>query len=306
MSGYKDYGRNVLSFIKSFPLLFRSRIEPIFLWTWSAAIACMVAGRGFPPLNIMLMTLTSTILVTASVYIYNDVVDADMDKLNVTKISRPLVNGSVSTSLAYIFICLTGLLGLGLAYLINLNTFLISLSWWILFFLYSYPPIRLKKKFLVKEITTSSGQIFNALIGSYAITNTLNITVVFAGLIFWLFTFLGLPAFADTLDQKEDELFKVKTLARVLSWRRKVQLMGIGVLLMMTVLPLTYSRLGLSVLLPIFLVVSSLVLLRWVIFPTMNTNYTTLTVLRTRKLVTIYLLIAQIVLIISSMNLGLI
>jgi 4-hydroxybenzoate polyprenyltransferase len=266
----------------------------------------MVAGRGFPPLNIMLMTLTSTILVTASVYIYNDVVDADMDKLNVTKISRPLVNGSVSTSLAYIFICLTGLLGLGLAYLINLNTFLISLSWWILFFLYSYPPIRLKKKFLVKEITTSSGQIFNALIGSYAITNTLNITVVFAGLIFWLFTFLGLPAFADTLDQKEDELFKVKTLARVLSWRRKVQLMGIGVLLMMTVLPLTYSRLGLSVLLPIFLVVSSLVLLRWVIFPTMNTNYTTLTVLRTRKLVTIYLLIAQIVLIISSMNLGLI
>jgi 4-hydroxybenzoate polyprenyltransferase len=264
----------------------------------------MVAGRGFPPLNIMAMTIVSTILVTASVYIYNDVVDAEMDKLNTTKKDRPLVNGSISPLPAYIFICITALLGLGLAFIINLNTFLISLSWWILFFLYSYPPIRLKKRFLIKEITTSSGQIFNALIGSYAILNSLNITVVFAGLIFWLFTFLGLPAFADTLDQKEDELFKVKTLARALSWRRKVQLMGIGVLIMMTVLPLTYTSLGLSVLLPITMVVSSLILLRWVIFPTMNQNYTTLTVLKTRRNITIYLLVIQIVLIISSMKLG--
>jgi 4-hydroxybenzoate polyprenyltransferase len=275
----------------------------IFLWSWSTIIACMIAGKGFPPIMPTLMILVAAVLVTASVYIYNDLVDADMDSMNENKTGRPLANGSVSKVSAKLFILVTGVVGLWLSYLVSLPSFALCLSWYVVFFLYSLPYVRFKKMFIIKEVTSSSGQIFTTLMGGFAVSSTFNLSVVFAGLVFWLFTFLGVPAFADTLDAKEDAAFGVKTLGRALGWKRKVQMMGLGVLFVMTVMPLTYAQLGFNVLLPISTVVLSLVFLRWGIMPLMTT-YDTSLVLRGRRMFTIYLLATQIILIIGTLNLS--
>ena len=303
MSNYKDYGLTLAGFTGDFPRLFKSRLEAIFLWSWSTTIACMIAGRGFPPLVPTLTVILAAVLVTASVYIYNDIIDADMDRLNETKTGRPIANGTVSKASAMLFVVLTGLSGLALSYLVSLPTFAICLSWFIVFTLYSIPIVRLKKRFIIKEVTTSSGQIFTALMGGFAVSNAFNLSVIFAGLVFWLFTFLGLPAFADTLDVKEDALFGVKTIGRALNWRRKVQLMGVGVLFMMTVMPLTYAQFGFNVILPIASVTMGLIFLRWGIMPLMG-NYDAALMLRGRRIFTIYVLATQVVVILSTMNLG--
>jgi len=99
----------------------------------------MIAGKGFPPLVPTLMILVAAVLVTASVYIYNDLVDADMDSMNENKTGRPLANGSVSKASAKLFILVTGVLGLWLSYLVSLPSFALCLSWYVVFFLYSLP-----------------------------------------------------------------------------------------------------------------------------------------------------------------------
>ena len=303
MESYKDYGLSLTRFLGDVPRLFKSRVEAIFLWSWSTTIACMIAGRGFPPLVPTLLVILAAILVTASVYIYNDVVDAEMDKLNENKTDRPIANGSVSKASAMLFVTLAGAAGLALSYLVSLPTFAVCLAWFIVFTLYSLPSVRLKKRFIIKEVTTSSGQIFAAFMGGFAVSNAFNLSVVFAGLVFWLFTFLGLPAFADTLDAKEDALFDVKTIGRALNWRRKIQLMGVGVLFFMTVMPLTYARFGFNVILPISTVAMGLIFLRWGIIPLMG-SYDASLVLRGRRLFTIYVLATQVVIIVSTLNLG--
>lgn len=303
MTDYKDYGAALASFPRDAIRMLRSRVEVIFLWSWSTIIACMIAGRGFPPLVPTLMIVVAAILVTASVYIYNDLIDADMDRMNENKTGRPLANGSVSKASAKIFIVVTGVAGLWLSYIVSLPSFALCLSWYAVFFLYSLPYVRFKKMFIIKEVTSSSGQIFTTLMGGFAVSNAFNLSVVFAGLVFWLFTFLGVPAFADTLDAKEDAAFGVKTLGRALGWKRKVQMMGLGVLFVMTVMPLTYAQLGFNVLLPISTVVLSLVFLRWGIMPLMTT-YDTSLVLRGRRMFTIYLLATQIMIIIGTLNLS--
>lgn len=294
---------NIHDTLSGLYLLLRSRVEVIFLWSWSAAIACLIAGKGFPPLQSTILVILATILVTISVYTYNDIIDAEMDKMNKLKVNKPLVKGVVSPTLAKIVVILSAVSGLSLSYFVSLQTFVICFTWFVIFFLYSYPQVRFKKVFIVKEVTSSSGQIFTALMGGYSVSSAFNPGIIFAGIAFWVFTFLGVPAFADTLDAKEDQAYGMKTLGAVLSWKRKIQLMGVGCLFMMTITPLTYIQLGFSVLLPITTIILSLIVLRWGVYPAMN-QYSDMIAIRGRRLFTAYLLITQIVFILSSMNLG--
>ena len=157
--------------------------------------------------------------------------------------------------------------------------------------------------FLVKEIVTGGLWPLASMIGSYAVSNSISMVAVYAGLSFGLFSALGLPALSDTFDEHEDALFKVNSLSRALSWRRKVQLLGVAVLILMTVTPLTYRSLGLNVVFPISVVVLSLVLLRWGVYPLVG-GFEMQTALRTRKLTYIYFLVVQAIMIFGTLNLN--
>ncbi len=303
MTDKKDYGFGILEFLRSIPVLVKSRAEAFFIWSWCTTISCMVVGHGSPPVIPSLMVIGSVFCTAGAVYLYNDVIDAKMDSLNPVKKNRPMASGAVKRSVIMTFIVILAALGLGLSYMINLSTFIIVGGWMALFTIYSYPGIRLKRLFIVKEVVTSAGWPLCSMAGSYALTGTFSLPPVFAGILLGTFTFLGLPALSDAFDEYEDGVYGVKSLARALDWRRKVQLLGVAVLVMMTVTPLTYARLGFSVILPISVVVLSLVLLRWGIFPIMN-KFELATALKARKLTYLYFILTQVLIVISSLNLG--
>lgn len=304
MANNKGYGLVVLDVAKAVPVLLKARFEALFLWIWSLIIFCMIVGRGFPPIGTTLLTIASGSLIAAAVYIYNDYADLDMDKLNPMKVKRSaLAAGTISKNSALSVIVIMSVIGLSLPLLINYQTFLFGAFFFILFMAYSHPLIRLKKIFLVKEIVTTGGLPIFALMASYAISGTYSLLAVFASLLFGLFGVLVLPVVSDTLDEKEDKLFEVKSLARALSWKRRVQLMGVAMLVMMTVVPLTYNQLGLSVIFPISVVALSLILLQWGILP-LRTKSDEASITKSRKLVFIYYLIAEIILVISTLSLN--
>jgi 4-hydroxybenzoate polyprenyltransferase len=301
VSEYKDYGLSFARSIRAFPVLLWSRREVLFMWSWCVLIACMVATGGSPPIQVTALTLASILLVGTSTYIYNDLVDSDMDSISEVHKGRPIASGRVHKSDAWPTIIISGALGLVISYLVGLPVFLLCLGWLTLFTLYSHPRIRLKKMFLVKELVVSSGWPIISLIGSYAVLGSVSWPAMFSGLLFGAFTFLGLPALSDSFDAYEDSVYGVKSLGRVLSWGRKVQLLGLAALLMMTVTPLTYSRLGFSVILPIVTVALSLIMLRWAIFPIAN-GFEVHVAQLSRRIIYVYFLIIQVVLIVSSMS----
>jgi 4-hydroxybenzoate polyprenyltransferase len=300
----KDYGAAIQNIAKAFPVLIKSRLEALFLWIWSLVIFCMIAGRGSPPIGVTILTVLSGSLIAAAVYIYNDYADLDMDKLNPMKVKRSaLAAGTISKSSALSVIIILSVVGLGISFFISYQVFALLASYYVLFIAYSHPKIRLKKMFLVKEIVTTGGLPIFALVASYAIIGTFSLVAIFASLLFGLYGVLMLPVISDTLDEKEDQMFQVKSLARALSWRRRVQLMAVAMLVMMTVVPITYNQLGLSVIFPIAVVALSLVLLRWGIYP-LRTKADKEMITKSRKLVFIYYLIAEIILVVSTMSLN--
>jgi 4-hydroxybenzoate polyprenyltransferase len=262
----------------------------------------MVASRGIPPYRLTALALVTTLLIGASVYIYNDLIDAEMDSISPKNEVRPLASGLVQKSYAMLTIVTSASAGLLLAYMINIQTFLVSFAWFILFSMYSYPGIRLKNMFLIKEVVVASAWPFCSLIGSLAVTGAVSIPALFSGLLFGTFIFLVQPALVDSLDLYQDSLYGVNSLARMLSWRRRVQMLTLGALVIMTVTPLTYARMGFNIILPISVVAFSLVLLRWGIYP-LARGFELQSVMRSRRIMYVYFLGLQVILIVSSMRL---
>lgn len=291
-----------MSILKDSMILVKSRREVLIIWSWGTLIACMVYGKGFPPLLPTLTAVLSTAFVTISAYIYNDYVDREMDELNPVKKFRPIVSGAVSHEFTRKFIIITGLIGLGLALSLSVLTLLCSLTYYGLFTIYSMPGIRLKKMFLIKEIVIGLGFPLCGLIGSVALSNTIYLPSMFVGVVFGIFLFLIEPGINGVFDVNEDEIYGVKTLARALSWRNQVQMLGLAVLFLMTITPLTYMRFGFSTILPIAVVALGLVTLSN-IFPLFE-SYEMTKVLKFKKILKIYFFTIQLLIIISSMNLG--
>jgi len=109
-----------------------------------------------------------TFLTTLSMYILNDLVDADLDKINSKK--RPIPSGIVSKKQTWIFIVLTS----GMALLISIMTFnliliLIATLMLVLGILYSAPRIALMRRFVIKTVTIAIYYCVCALLGVTAI-----------------------------------------------------------------------------------------------------------------------------------------
>ena len=287
---------------KTFSLMFKAKLQGIFVWTWSTIVACLIVGRGFPPLVPTIVTVVSMFFLAISVYFYNDVIDQEMDSLNEVKKERPLPSGAVSERNVMMIVYATALIGLVLAYQVNIYSFLFSLTYWVVFSLYSFPGIRLKSRFLMKDLVIFSGFPFCSLVGSYAITGGLSMAALFSGFLFAIYSSAANPIFGDSLDMVEDAKFGVKNLALLLSWKRKVQLMVVGVLFVMTVTPLTYVQLGFNMLLPIFTVLMSLFLLRQ-LFPIMGA-FDSIQVASIRKYVYGYMVVFELLVIIGTLNIN--
>ncbi len=103
----------------------------------------------------LLLSLLSTCAIVLSVYIYNDITDMEIDRIN--KLDRPLAKGVLSRKEAIRFVRLLGISGIAIAFVIDLRFFLFALAYFVLFFMYSFPPVRLKRIFLINKLTVATG-----------------------------------------------------------------------------------------------------------------------------------------------------
>jgi len=251
------------NFTNSMIELISSRKSMAFIYTWTAVIGALIAGNGFPPVSTTIMALGASLFITLSVYLYNDVVDGDMDRASPTQIKkdRPLASGNVSDSYAMAVVISFAVIGLAISYAAGMLMFKIATVYFVLFSLYSFPLVRLKKMFIIKSLVTATGPSFTMILGGIAASGTIGTPILFAAAVQGTFMFFLLPGLADSFDIEEDRAFGVRTMAMVLSWTQKVQLMTLSVLVVMGAALYGYQYLGFNLSLPITVALLSIVML---------------------------------------------
>lgn len=289
-----------LSLIRAIPHLVKSRLEAIFIWSWMTAVVCLVLGRGFPPLQPTLMAILTMMFLSMSMYFYNDIVDKNMDALNPSKKNRPLPSNIVREKDAFILVIIFGLLGLAVSLFIHPYCFVYGLLYIIFLTSYSHPRIRLKKRVVSNLLAYFSCYILASLIASYAVTNVLSSRALFVGFIFGFFITSLKPIFGDYSDQYEDELFGMRHLGVILSWKRKMQMLIFTILVVMTLVPLTYVQFGFNTIFPVVVVASSLMFLR-ALYPILS-NFDESKVANAKKVTHVYFFALQITMILGSLN----
>ena len=242
-------------FFESSIVLFKSRKEIVFAVTWTAILATIIAGKGLPPLTPSFLSVIAIMMINLSIYIYNDYIDREMDAFSEQdkKKGRPLANGVVSDTNAMRFIYLTGILGLSLCLLLGFNVFIIGSTYYLLLFLYSYPNVRFKTMYIIKNLVTSLVMPASFLISGTAIEKTISFNITFLAIAYFFLSFLLLPAIADMLDYDEDKAFNIKTLGNTLSWKNNLILFNLGILVAIATGAISYLLLDISYFVPILL-----------------------------------------------------
>lgn len=203
--------RDILtSYFTSFKKLILSRVEMLFVFTWNAALGSLIVSRGFPEIKSIVFGMTSTLFLTLAAYIYNDIIDRDIDaesSCEEKEEKRVIAHGIVPVNHAQILVVLSSIIGLGIAYLSNIMTFKIGLSYWIVLMLYSFPLIRFKTKYILNTIVKAfGGPFFPFILGGCAINNAVSPIVLFIALISGTYAFLVIPVVTVLAKLEEDRI----------------------------------------------------------------------------------------------------
>jgi 4-hydroxybenzoate polyprenyltransferase len=148
------------------------------------------------------------------------------------------------------FVYLTGALGIVICLMLNLTVFIIGATYYVLVFLYSYPGVRFKNRFILKNLVTSLLTPTAYLISGVAIENEISRTMAFVAFTYFSLTVLIQPAIADMLDYKEDKAFNVKTIGNVLSWKQNLILFNSGLVMLMASSILSFTVFGFNYIVP--------------------------------------------------------
>ena len=255
--------------LRSFLILVKSRSEALGLWLWCSIVSALIVGRGFPPIIPSFLAFTSIFFIALAVYVYNDIADRAADQYNDFKKDRPLVSGNVSISNAKKLVYIASIVGLGISLYNGFMSFLFSSLYFIVFMLYSYPKIHLKKRFLVKESVISYGMIMVSLSVTYTLTGVFSSRVLAGFILFSVFAFCAMPTGFDSTDVEADRIQGVSSIATMLSIKQRMTLSMAGMLVVMAVTPIIYLLFGYNVILPISMAVFGVFFLG-LMFPLMS------------------------------------
>jgi geranylgeranylglycerol-phosphate geranylgeranyltransferase len=166
-------------------ILFQSRKKWGIVYSLAtvAGLFCVIGNglvmSGFEMENILAPTSNAILLSAASfmiiigMYVFNDLVDADIDRSNGKK--RPIPAGDVTKKHACAFIITTNTVGVLLALMtFNLASPIIALMVVLVGFMYSAPKVALKDRFLFKTLSIAITMMLCAMLGSSACCYTSN------------------------------------------------------------------------------------------------------------------------------------
>ena len=249
----------------AFILCVRSRPIVFFVYTlptfWSYIIASWGTG-GFNLVEVFIL-ISSISSIALSVYLFNDLSDLEDDLKsrelgNPAQALRVLGQGSVPESLFKKFIVFTSVLGLVLAYAINTQVFILQSLNLILGYLYSAEPIRLKKRFLMKQFTIALGTTFCIMMGAVAGGGATSATLYM--FIIHFIVNMGINPIMDVRDLQGDRIMGVRSIPVVWGPEATVRLYFASFLVMGIATFLGYAQLGLNTALPILV---GLILAAW-------------------------------------------
>ena len=258
-------GLSIRDVFNSFILCVRSRPIVFFVYSlptfWSYLIATW-GTNGFSFFDALILS-SSVSSMALSVYFFNDLSDLDDDLKNQelgnpAQALRVLGRDRVSESRFKKFIVFTGVFSLVLAYSINYAVFIIQVLNLILGYLYSAEPVRLKKRFLMKQFTIALGTTFCILMGAVAGGGVTSATL-YMGIIHFIVN-MGINPIMDVRDLRGDRIMGIKTIPVVWGPEATVRLYFASFFVLGIATFLGYDQLGLNTALPILV---SMILVAW-------------------------------------------
>lgn len=209
----------------------------VYIFAFATLISFLLGSRlDILDYNIVMRITVSSYLMALATYIYNDIVDCKVDKIN--KTNRPSVSGKATRRELFTIVIVLNGTALLLTFSSGLYELLISLAFITLGFAYSHPRSNLKDKFPLKTLVTAAGAALLSLLGgtaafttimtkTYSDTNFLFsncLPVGYAAVFFFAFFFI-LGPLGDICDLKGDRAVGRRTFPIVLGIRYTIVFM---------------------------------------------------------------------------------
>ncbi len=115
------------------------------------------------------LAFVSTCIVASSNYVINEILDARTDLDHPVKRNRPIPSGQVNLTVAYIEWVALGVVGLGLAWLVNLPFFLTASALLFMGLVYNIPPVRTKELPYLDVLSESVNNPLRLMLGWFAV-----------------------------------------------------------------------------------------------------------------------------------------
>jgi 4-hydroxybenzoate polyprenyltransferase len=203
--------------------------------------------------------------ISYAVYWFNDYTDLKDDLKNKElgnygPASRPYGSGIVTGNELLTFIVLFAGVGLIVSYFINVKVLLANLTFLILGYLYSAEPLKLKRRFVWKNVVTTLGVLVIGLSGAFVTGELLPMNLFYAFIN--LLIYLTQPAVLDIRDISGDEAVGVKSFPVVLGPEFTVRFALMTSIAIILSAYVGYYNFGLSYAVPILV---SIIMSAWII-----------------------------------------
>ncbi len=173
----------------------------VYAFAISALGTFLISSEGrITDISIPLRLVISTYLVALATYLYNDITDYRIDKINNRGSVRELEN--IRYQITVFYTVAFFVISTAIAFSINNATGIASLIFSGLAVAYSHPRIQLKNMFVVKTAITGSGAFIVSMMGCLS-SGTLSYVGIISSLIAFLFYFI-LGPLGDVTDLKGD------------------------------------------------------------------------------------------------------
>lgn len=201
----------------------------------------IASGLKIPDFLVLGRLVTSVYFLALATYLYNDLTDYDVDKVN----NRDTVN-SKRTHYQQILYSTIGFFAVSilLAFSINVPTGLGALVFFGLAVAYSHPKIHLKNLFVIKTIVTSLGGFIASMMGSLAIHNVSYLSVSSSFIVFLIY-FINGPL-NDIRDLKGDTIGGRRTIPIVIGVRKSFMVIITSIVSIAAMIVTSYFFLGVN------------------------------------------------------------
>ena len=105
-------------------------------------------------------------MLSASIYLVNDIKDIETDRAHPEKKNRPIASGQITVGAAWVYFAVMAVLAVGLAYTLGMKYFTVAIIYFVVMLLYSF---KLKHIVIMDLMIIAGGFVARAVAGAFAI-----------------------------------------------------------------------------------------------------------------------------------------